>query len=38
MTVAERAADLLDKHAGGVGALLRFAMHKIPAALGEQSA
>ena len=38
MTVTDRAADLLDTHAGGVGALLRFALHKIPAALGEQSA
>ena len=38
VVVGGRAADLLDAHAGGVGALLRFALHKIPAEVGERTA
>jgi stalled ribosome rescue protein Dom34 len=38
IAVTDRAGDILDAQAGGVGALLRFALHKIPADLGERSA
>ena len=34
-TLTEKAASILDAQAGGVGALLRFALHKMPATAGQ---